>query len=148
MLDSVVYSLEVYVQEITPNDFKAIVNILERYRRKFPGVSYLVVYSCKDSDFCARIQEKNGKKGRPKTVIFGKDVDWHCHIAVTGKKSCSYLKEVKKAINKRFKRKVCKIYSKSKDEHAINYIKYCYRQASKYRSCGVFRKMIKEKILE
>ena len=148
MLDSVVYGLEVYVQDITSNDFKSIVNALERYRKSFSHISYLCVYSSKDGQMCARMQIKNENPGRPKTVIFGKAVKWHCHIAVTGKHSYSYLEKVKKAINKRFKRKVCKIESKGNEEHAINYVKYCYRQASFYRSYGVFRNMIKNKMLE
>jgi len=148
MLDSVVYGLEVYVQDITSNDFKSIVNTLERYRKEFPNISYLSAYSSKKGETSARIQIKTGNKGRPKTVIFGRDEKWHCHIAVMGKHAYSYLERVKKAINKRFKRKVCKIESKGNKEHAINYVKYCYRQASNYRSCGEFRSMIKNKKLE
>ncbi len=142
-LSNVLYNLELYNTNLTYNDFKSISNTLNRYSKKFKDVSYLVVYSNVNSNCCIRKVLRNGQVGRPKTIVQGTNVAWHCHIIATGNKCYSYMKKIRQAINKRFKGKVSKIVSKGTGQKAINLIYYCKKQASRYRANGVFREFMK-----
>lgn len=142
-LPNVLYNLELYKTNLTYNDFRSICNTLNRYSKKFEEVSYLAVYSNVDSNCCIRKKLRNGQVGRPKIIVQGRNLDWHCHVIATGEKCYSYMEKVKKAINKRFKAKVSKIVSKGTGRQAINLIYYCKKQASRYSANGIFREFMK-----
>lgn len=137
------YNLELYKTNITYNDFKSIFNTMNRYSKKFKEVSYLVVYSNVDSNCCIRKKLRNGQVGRPKVIVQGIGVAWHCHIVATGKNCYTYMEKVKKAVNKHFRGKVSKIVSKGTGKQAIYLIYYCKKQASRYRANGIFREFMK-----
>lgn len=150
-LPSILYSLYVYRrgEELTNADIFSIENTLNRYRKKYPHVSFLMVVSNTDSHFCIkRLCIEQGRKGRPTTKIIGKQVPRHVHIAIIGDEKHSpykFLKDVKKALDKRFNGKKCSYWSKGDNEHAINFINYILRQSYRQRKNGLFNEILEKK---
>ena len=128
---AVVYSLEVYRtgDELSDTDIYSIHNTLKRYQKRYSYVSYLLVISRKGY--------KQLTCGKYKEIKVAR----HVHIAAIGgieESAYQYMKAVKKAVNKRFRKKVSKIVSHGKEQDAIYYINYCFDQAERYRTGGKF----------
>lgn len=139
-LDSVAYSLEIYVTPMTMEDYLAITEKLKYYCKK-DCISFLSVYSTTDSKTAKVVVEHTGKRGRPKKYIKGKKEKGHTHTLILGNKNKSAYttaKRIKHSINKRYKKPVCKIVSKGNDLQAYNFIGYCYKQADIVRTGGNF----------
>lgn len=149
-LPATVYGLYVYNngENLTDRDIYAIKNTLSYYREIYTHVSFLMGVSNTDSRFCTkRTCIEKGKQGRPVTKVIGKQVDRHVHIAVIGdEKNSSYkfLRDVRKALNKRFNGNKCSYWSKGYKEHAINYIDYILRQSYKIRKSGIFNEILEK----
>ncbi len=141
-LKAILYGLEIKLRNkgLTPQDMDSILNTLYRYQDDFPFVSFLYVESTTDAIDRKRIT--TNKAGRPKEVPIGPNVPPHVHIAIIGDKENSawkYKEIVKEAINKRFKMRIVKDQSKGKNEWAINYINFCFRQKDTYIQSGPFK---------
>lgn len=147
-LPATLYAIYLYKVELTKQDIDSIKNTLERYNRKYPYVSYLLTISNTDSRYCLQREIRKHKRGRPKTVVIGNKVSIHIHLSVLGDEKHSaykYLKDVQKAINKRFKRNICSFYSKQKSDAAKNFIRYSLKQASSIRKSGIFNEILEKK---
>ena len=131
---------------LTIQDIYSIENTLKRYRKKYPYISYLMTISNTDSKFCSKREcIEMGKKGKSTVKVIGNQVPLHIHIAVIGDKNHSafkYIKDVKNALNKRFKGNACSYWSKGDNKHAISYINYSLKQSFKYRKCGIFNNLL------
>ena len=149
-LPSTLYALYIYRtgENLTDTDIFAIENTLNRYRKKYPYVSFLMTVSNTDSSFCIkRLCMEQGKKGRPTTKIIGKQVPRHVHIAVISDENHSaykFLRDVKKALDKRFDGNKCSYWSKGSKIHAINYINYILKQSNKIRKNGIFNEILEK----
>lgn len=145
-LPATLYGIDVFnpKEGLTSQDIDSILNTLYRYREAYPFGSFLLVTSTTDATHRKVI--KTGKRGRPKSVPVGKKVPRHVHIAVIGDEQHSaykYKEDIQKAINKRltdskFRIKSTKDESKGHEEHAANFIGYCFRQADRRRTAGNF----------
>lgn len=147
-LPATLYALYLFKVELTKQDIYSIENTLERYNKKYPYISYLLAISNTDSDHCLQREIKKHTRGRPKTVVIGNKIPIHIHLSVLGNEEHSaykYLKDVQKAINKRFNRKICSFYSKGKSDAAKNFINYSLKQASYIRKSGTFNEIIEKK---
>lgn len=142
-LPAALYRVEIFHTEtdgLSSQDIESIKKTLERYRKKHPHASYLFVEST-TSDVKGVIVNKTGKRGRPKKRPNGKKVAKHAHLAIIGdieQSAHSYAQDVSKAINKRFKHKKTKVESLGHMEYAINFIRYCYKQADSKSMRGGF----------
>ena len=139
MIDSTLYSVEIYKQGITLDGYYKIVSLM-RYICKKNNTSFLCVFSSSDSRFAIPFFEQSGKRGRPKRKVYGRKVAPHLHSAVLGTAEKSAF-SVCQEICKRLKEKhgiAGKVVSKGREQHAVNYIEYCFRQADVVRSGGDF----------
>lgn len=149
-LPSTLYALYIYRtgEMLTKADIYSVESTLNRYRKKYPYVSFLMTVSNTDSHFCTkRLCIEQGKKGRPTTKVIGKQVARHIHIAVVGDKNNSaykFLRDVKKALDKRFGGNKCSYWSKGNKRHAINFINYILRQSNRSRKSGIFYEILEE----
>ncbi len=147
-LPATLYALYLFKVELTKQDIYSIKNTLERYNEKYPYVSYLLAISNTDSNHCLQREIRKHTRGRPKTVVIGNKVPIHIHLSVLGDEKYSaykYLKDVQKAINKRFKQNICLFCSKRKSDEAKNFINYSLKQASSIRKSGIFNKILEKK---
>lgn len=139
MLDANLYSIELYKQEISIEEFNSIVAVF-RYLCIKNGVSFLAVLSTTDSLFAISYFEKSGKRGRPRRKVYGKKVEPHIHTALVGtadKSAFSVCQEICKRLKNKHKIE-SKIVSKGREQHAYNYVRYCFNQADISRSFGDF----------
>lgn len=139
MIDSTLYSVEIYKQGITLDGYYKIVSLM-RYLCKKNNISFLCVLSTTNSLFAIPLIEQTGKRGRPKRKVYGKKVPPHVHTAVIGTAEKSAFSTAQK-ICKRLKEKhdiAGKVVSKGQGQHGQNYISYLYRQADIVRSGGDF----------
>ncbi len=139
-LDSTAYSIEIYQKPLSENDFLTLCEKIKYYCRK-NGISWLAVFSTTDSKDARQVKVSTGKRGRPRKIVQGTKVDGHIHNIVIGnseKSAYSTAHEIKKSIDKKFKKKVCKVVSKGDNVHAYNDISYCLRQADIIRTGGDF----------
>jgi hypothetical protein len=141
-MPSVMYSLYIYREELSDEDVTALLNALRYYKRKFPGVSFFMGVSNTDSGTAQRKVVRTGKRGRPRTVVEGKVETQHAHIRALGEEAYSFMQKVKKAVDKRFfaevGSKVCKVVSKSKYFHGIDYLIYAHKQSKPFYTGGNF----------
>ena len=139
MIDSTLYSVEIYKQGVSIEEFNRIVAVF-RYQCQKSGASFLSIYSTTNSLFTFPLIEKTGKRGRPKRKVYGRKVAAHVHACVIGraeKSAFSVCQEICKRLKNRHKI-MSKIVSKGREQHAVNYIEYCFRQADVVRSGGDF----------
>ena len=139
-LDANCYSVEIYQKPLTEHDFLVIAEKMKYYCRK-DGVSWLAVYSTTDSDTAQQTAERTGKRGRPKKLVQGTKIDGHTHNIIVGtkeKSAYSTAQQIKKSIDKKYNRKICKVVSKGNSDHAYNDMKYCLKQADVVRTGGDF----------
>lgn len=139
MIDSTLYSVEIYKQDISIEEFNRIVALF-RYQCQKSGSSFLLILSTTNSTFAFPIIEQTGKRGRPRRKVYGRKVAPHLHSAVLGTAEKSAF-SVCQEICKRLKEKhviAGKVVSKGREQHAVNYIEYCFRQADVVRSGGDF----------
>lgn len=140
-LDANAYSIEVYVQGINQKDFRDIFcNKFGYYCRK-DGVSWLAVYSTTESQDAEQTVIRTGKRGRPRKIVQGTKIDGHIHNVIIGtkeKSAYSTAQQIKKSIDKKYNRKICKVVSKGNSDHAYNDMKYCLKQADVVRTGGNF----------
>ncbi len=147
-LPATLYAVYLYKVELTKQDIYSIKNILERYSEKYPYVSYLLTISNTDSSHCSQREIRKHTRGRPKTVVIGNKIPIHIHLSVLGDNTRSaykYLKDIQKAINKRFKQNICSFYSKGKSNEAKNFIMYSLKQASSIRKSKIFNEILETK---
>lgn len=139
MIDSTLYSVEIYKQGITLDGYYKIVSLM-RYLCKKNNISFLCVLSTTDSLFAISYFEKSGKRGRPKRKVNGRKVAAHVHTAVIGtaeKSAFSVCQEICKRLKNKH-RISAKTVSKGREQHAYNFVKYLFNQADITRSYGEF----------
>lgn len=141
-LPAILYGVYILKINLSKQDIYSIQNKLKRVEKKYPYISYLLVTSNTDSDYCRRRKLKiEGKKGRPKEIVIGKKIGRHVHLAILGNEENSAyqcLKDIQKTFEKRFGKGKCNFSSKGKEEHAKNFINYSLKQASYYNKHGIF----------
>lgn len=134
------YSIEIYQRPLTEHDFLVIAEKMKYYCRK-NGDSWFAIYSTTDSKTARQKVVRTGKRGRPKKFVKGKKIEGHTHNIIIGtrdKSAYSTAQKIKKSIDKKYNRKVCKVVSKSNSAHAYNFMKYCLKQADIVRTGGDF----------
>ena len=139
-LDASAYSIEIYQRPLTEHDYLMICEKLKYYGRK-DGVSWLCVYSTTDSKDAEQKVIHTGKRGRPRKAVQGTKIDGHTHCLVIGNKNksaYSTAQNVKKSIDKKYSKPVCRVVSKGDNAHAYNDMCYCLRQADIVRTGGDF----------
>ncbi len=138
-----------FKKKLSKQDIYAIQNALRRYNKKYPHISYLLVVSNTDSNHCLQRELKiRGKKGKPKTLVFGNKIDTHIHLSIIGnKKKSAYkcVKDLKNAINKHFKKNTCTYCSWGKSQKAKNFIDYSLKQANSINKSGIFNEILEKK---
>lgn len=145
-LIATVYAIHLFQTNLSKNDIYSIQNTIKRYTQKYPYVSYLLVVSDTDSEKCERREIKlNEGRGRYKTIVIGRKVERHIHLAVIGDENNSAYKcvnEIKKAFNKRFNGAKTQYCSVGNSTHAKNFINYCLRQANQVNKSGIFNQLL------
>ena len=139
-IPAVVYGLYLFETNLTKRDYLAIAAKL-RYYANLDGVSWLAVYSTTESQSVQNKPQNNGKRGRPKKNLVGKKVNPHCHLSLVGTKTKSAYNAAvrfKESVNKKSRRKVCRVVSKGDQFDARIWIGYCLKQADILRSGGDF----------
>lgn len=139
MIDSTLYSVEIYKQDISIEEFNRIVALF-RYQCQKSGSSFLLILSTTNSTFAFPIIEQTGKRGRPRRKVYGKKVPTHLHVAVIGtaeKSAFSVCQEICKRLKNKH-RISAKTVSKGREQHAYNFVRYCFNQADISRSFGDF----------
>lgn len=142
-LPATLYRVEIFHTEtdgLSSQDIESIKKTLERYRNKYTDASYFFVEST-TSEVKGTIVNRTGKRGRPKKRPDGKDVAKHAHLVVIGDEehsAYSYAQDVSNTLDKRFKCKKTKVVSLGHMEHAVNFIRYCYKQADSKSMRGGF----------
>lgn len=140
-LDATAYSVEIYLQGITEKDFTDIFCNKFGYYCRRDGVSWLAVYSTTDSKDAEQTAIHTGRRGRPRKIVQGTKKDGHIHNIIVGtaeKSAYSTAHAIKKSIDKKYQKKVCKVVSKGDNAHAYNDMCYCLRQADVVRTGGDF----------
>ena len=138
-IENTAYSLEIVVFPMSYKDYLRIVAQI-RYYCKNDNVSWICGYSTTDSKSAKIIIDRKGKIGRPKKKILGKKVAGHCHNTFVGaEKSCfKTVEKIKKAIDKKHNKKICKIVSLGNNVHFFNTIGYIEKQSDIIRTGGNF----------
>ena len=152
-LPGYLYAIYLFKTKLSKQDIYAIQNALRRYSKKYPHISYLLVVSNTDSNHCLQRELKiKGKKGRPKTLVFGNKVDTHIHLSILGnEKKSAYrcVKDLKNAINKHFNENICIYAGWGKSQKAKNFINYSLKQANSINKSGIFNEILeKQKALD
>jgi hypothetical protein len=144
-INATLYALYLFSQdgqdkELTEAEFKRLVEQIRYYCRN-DNISWLCVYSTTSSKTAKAQYKRTGKKGRPKKVIVGDDVAGHTHICLVGNETQSAYStatRIKKAVDKKYKKPICRVVSKGQGFNASNFINYCYKQADIVRNGGNF----------
>ncbi len=147
-LPAYLYAIYLFKTKLLKRDIYAIQNALKRYSKKYPHISYLLVVSNTDSSHCLQRELKiKGKKGRPRTVVFGNKIDTHIHLAIIGneqKSAYRCAKDLKKALNKHFKGNICIYEGYGKGQKAKNFINYSLKQANSVNKNGIFNEILEK----
>lgn len=146
-LPSIVYAIYIFKTKLSIQEIYFIENLLNKYQKKFPYASYLLVVSNTDSKYCARRKIiYKGEKGRPTTVVIGKKVDTHIHLALMGDENNSAYKFVKALISELKKRKIeCMAIPKGMHIHSKYFINYMLKQANIVRKSNKFNDLLEKK---
>lgn len=152
-LPGILYGVYLFKTDLDRTDIFAIKNKLNRCKKKFPYISYLLIVSNTDSKHCLLRKIKTlNKKGRPPVRVIGYKVNTHIHLSVMGdEKNSAYkaVKDIQQFLNFRFKGKKSYYSSKGSREHAKNFINYCLRQGNNISKYGKFNDLLeKRKIIE
>lgn len=134
------YSVHIYVKPLTESDYKTIVEKFKYHCRR-DGVSWLTVFSTTESESAEQTTIKTGKAGRPKKQVKGKKIDGHIHNVLLGSAKLSARKTalaLKKSIDKKAAKKVCKVEHIGDGLHFYNTVKYNLKQADIVRTGGAF----------
>jgi len=134
------YQIELYITNLTIEEYKRIVEQF-RYHCRKDGISWMCGYSTHDSDTAKAESIHTGKRGRPKKRIIGSGADSHQHnlfIGSESKSAYSTAHRIAGALDKKYKRKVCRVKSISDGLHLHNSIGYITRQSDVMRSGGAF----------
>ena len=135
-----IYAVYLFETGLTEREFLAIAAKL-RYYANLDGVSWLAVFSTTESCTAESKPYKSGTRGRPTKQIIGKKVSPHCHLSVVGTKSKSAYSAAirfKNAVDKKSRRKICRVISKGDSFDARIWIGYSLKQADILRSGGDF----------
>ena len=135
-----IYAVYLFETGLTEREFLAIAAKL-RYYANLDGVSWLAIYSTTESQTAQNKPQNKGKRGRPKKQICGKKTRSHCHLSLVGTKTKSAYNAAvrfKESVNKKSRRKVCRVVSKGDQFDARIWIGYCLKQADILRSGGDF----------
>ena len=139
-LPATLYAIYLFETNLTKHDFLAICSKL-RYYATQNGVSWLAVFSTTESCTAESKPYKSGTRGRPTKQIIGKKVSPHCHLSVVGTKSKSAYSAAirfKNAVDKKSRRKICRVVSKGDSYDARVWVGYSLKQADILRSGGDF----------
>ncbi len=134
------YCIEIYATPLSIQDYLVICEKIRYYCKK-DGISWMAVYSTTDSNTAKSTVIHTKKRGRPQKVIQGKKVDGHIHNLFIGnenKSAYSTVNQIKKSLDKKYKKPICKVVSKGRDYHAYNTMCYNLKQADIVRTGGDF----------
>ncbi len=148
-LPAMLYEIYFFKVNLTQKDIYSIKNTLRRYSKKYLYASYLLVVSNTDSSHCAQREIKiKGKRGRPKTLVFGNKIPTHIHLCIIGNEKHSaykFGKNLINAFNKRFKSNICMLIATDKGKWAKNFINYSLKQANSVSKNGIFNKILERR---
>jgi hypothetical protein len=144
-INATLYALYLFSQDgkdldLTETEYKRLVEQIRYYANK-NNISWLAIYSTTDSKTAKVQYERTGKRGRPKKIIAGDNVAGHAHICLVGNETQSAYStatSIKKAVDKKYKKPICRVVSKGQGFNASNFINYCYKQADTIRNGGNF----------
>lgn len=139
------YALYLFSQQgkelpLSKREFDQIVSIIKYYSKQ-GNISWFAIYSTKKSDTAEKIVTKTGKRGRPKKYVSGENVPGHAHIALLGDKdhsAHSTARKIKLSLDKKFSRKICRVHTIGNYQDAIDFTRYCFKQADIERTGGPF----------
>lgn len=134
------YRIYLYITRLTIDEYKQIVEQF-RYHCRKEGISWMCGYSTHESDTAKVEYIHTGKRGRPKRRVVGSSTNAHLHNLLMGtrtKSAYSTAHRLADAIDKKYKRKVCRVESVSDGLHLYNWIEYITRQSDVMRSGGSF----------
>lgn len=138
-LETPIYSVY-FFKEISEKEFFQLCGIL-RYHCNRDNISWYAVYSTTESKTARRQAVKTGLRGRPKLEVRGKKVGGHTHVSLVGNRTQSANKtaiRIKKSLDKKYKKPICRIVSKGANFDACEWLGYCFKQASICRGGGDF----------
>ncbi len=149
-LDTVLYSLYVFITPISDRDLKHLIRRM-RYHCEKDNVSGMVAVSSTASETAKQSVIKTNGRGRPRKIVIGDKVDRHTHVCLKGTDSNSARRtafKVKADIDKRVGKAVCEVVPKGKctAPHAKNFVQYSINQSDEIRTFGTFdfKKFAKE----
>lgn len=133
---AVLYSIELYF-EATDKDIEDLQNAYKYARKKNPHISWFIADSDTDSKTAIKATVKTGKRGRPKTVVYGDKVPRHIHTGVMGNEEQSAWKvaeHIRVKMNKKKGKKIARVVSKQ----GVGFIRYSCMQANNFYKGGDF----------
>ena len=82
-------------------DVMALVEWLRSFCNKTEGLSFrLVISSHEAKGYIQKVQEKTGKRGRPKTVVKGNEAKPHVHLCIVNTNPLIKLSSIKEPVTK------------------------------------------------
>lgn len=146
-LPSILYGVYFLKTEFSKQEIYWIENVLNKLQKEFPYISYLFVVSNTKSKYCVRRKIVfKGEKGKPLTIVIGKKINTHIHLAIIGDEKHSpykFIKALKEELNKKEIKSMG--FSKGMNNHAKNFINYVLKQANKVRKTNKFNDLLEEK---
>lgn len=128
---------------IEKKDIDSFVMWLRRYCNSYKGLSFLLVISTHESKgYIEKITIRNGKVGRPKTVVVGETAEKHIHLLIVNTNADNSIKDIKKELKTYCTKRRCKRANlkrqKIQDLNGMFIVKYMYRQADSTYRGGAF----------
>lgn len=143
---SILYAIYIFKTNLSVREIYFVENLLNKYQKKFPYASYLLVVSNTDSKYCVRrkiIFKK--ERGRPVTVVIGRKINTHIHLAIMGDGNKSAYKFVKALIKELKKHGIgCMAISKGMHIHSKHFINYMLKQANTVRKSNKFNDLLEK----
>lgn len=122
-----------YFDSLSVEEFRQFTDIL-RYYCKQKGVYYYSVFSSTSSRRAHKAVIHTGRRGRPKSVVFGKPVKPHAHTVIVGNNAHSAAQAICKSLNRKAGKRITKLVSLNDEKHLRNFVQYSARQADLERS--------------
>jgi len=133
-----IYLIELFWRGLTDRDMDNIERKFHYHQQRyFPFCSWAVAGSEIEGDSARKGKERTGKRGRPKTVVYGNKVERHAHIPIIGDETCSgysFAKKMCAILNKSAGKTVAKL----RNTRSILFIDYCIRQSYRFHTGGKF----------
>lgn len=128
---------------IEQKDIDCFVTWLRRYISKHKDISFLLVISTHESKgYIEKVTIRNGKVGKPRTVVKGKKAEKHIHLLIVNTNADNSIDNIKKELKTYCTKRRCKRANlkrqKIQDLNGMFIVKYMYRQADSTYRGGAF----------